>query len=228
MVSKSRRPYNIPPGQPGISQSSRFGRAVTSEALQTALLSGGRCGRCAEQISRSLILRRGDCPHCGSLLSSPSSDVLEELETRSLYWRLAGYGLVAVASFVAGSVPLLQVVVQIAALFVLHVAVLRRSLLWRRSGDPDGRRRRGARDQRRAHLATLPATGVRRGLRARQVVGEGGDGRGGGRINPAAVPAARHLCFRRRLRYRAGRSVTGSARRLELARRSPANSLLSV
>ena len=47
---------------------------------------------------------------------------------------LVGYGLVAAASFLAGLVPLGQVVVQIAALFILHVIVLRRGLLWLPAG----------------------------------------------------------------------------------------------
>jgi hypothetical protein len=56
--------------------------------------------------------------------------VLEDLESRRLRWRLVGYGLVAVASFVAGAIPLLQIVVQLLALFILHVVVLRRGLIW--------------------------------------------------------------------------------------------------
>ena len=97
---------------------------------QNDLLASGRCGRCAERVSRSSIVRVGECPHCSSELTYSGGDVLENLETRRLRWRLFGYVLVGAGSFVAGAIPLLQVVVQIVALFVLHVVVLRRSLKW--------------------------------------------------------------------------------------------------
>lgn len=99
-------------------------------AHQNDLLASGRCGRCAERVSRSKIVKVGDCPHCGSELTYSGGDVLENLETRRLLWRLLGYGLVAGASFLAGAIPMLQVVVQLIALFVLHVMVLRRGLKW--------------------------------------------------------------------------------------------------
>ncbi|MGM0559100.1 MAG: hypothetical protein ACQEVA_22135 [Myxococcota bacterium] len=97
---------------------------------QNTLLAGGRCGRCAERVSRSSIVRVGECPHCGSQLTYNGGEVLENLETRRLHWRLFGYGLVGVGSFFAGAIPLLQVLVQLVALFVLHVVVLRRGLAW--------------------------------------------------------------------------------------------------
>jgi hypothetical protein len=97
---------------------------------QNTLLAGGRCGRCAERVPRSSIVRVGDCPHCDSPLTYSGGDVLENLQTRRLRWRLFGYGLVGVGSFFAGAIPLLQVVVQLVALFVLHVVVLRRGLKW--------------------------------------------------------------------------------------------------
>ncbi len=97
---------------------------------QMRLLEVGRCRRCAERVSRALILRGEVCPHCESKLSKPSADVLDRLQTRQIQWRVIGYGLVAVTSFVSGLVPLLQSVVQVAALFILHVIVLRRGLVW--------------------------------------------------------------------------------------------------
>lgn len=99
-------------------------------AHQNDLLANGRCGRCAERVSRSSIVKVGDCPHCGANLTYNGGDVLDNLETRRLHWRIFGYALVGVGSFFAGAIPLLQVVVQLVALFVLHVVVLRRSLRW--------------------------------------------------------------------------------------------------
>lgn len=98
------------------------------------LLNAGRCRLCAERVARTAILRGGRCPHCESVLSRDTDAVLDRLKTRRLKWRLGGYGLVGVASFFAGAVPLLQTVVQVLALFILHVVVLRRGLVWLGSG----------------------------------------------------------------------------------------------
>lgn len=54
-------------------------------------------------------------------------DALAEHQNR---WRLVGYGLIAMASLLAGLIPLLQVVVQVIGLFVLHALVLRAGLKW--------------------------------------------------------------------------------------------------
>lgn len=108
---------------------------ASAAAHRIDLLANGRCGRCAERVPRARILRRATCPHCETELAI-GGDILDELETRRVQWRLVGYGLVAAASFAAGAVPLLQIVVQLAALFILHVVVLRRGLLWL----PPGRR----------------------------------------------------------------------------------------
>ena len=105
-------------------------------AHQNELLADGRCAYCAERVKRAEIVRVGECPHCGSTLRWSGGDVLDDLESRQLRWRLLGYLLVAAASFVAGAIPLLQVGVQLGALFVLHVVVLRRGLQWL----PPGRR----------------------------------------------------------------------------------------
>lgn len=99
-------------------------------AHQRELLAHARCGRCAERVSRTSILQEAECEHCGSPLVLQGGDILGDLQARRLKWRLFGYGLVALASFVAGFVPLLQVGVQLVALFVLHVVVLRRGLKW--------------------------------------------------------------------------------------------------
>ncbi len=102
----------------------------STDAHQMELVHAGRCRRCAERVSRAKILRGGECPHCGSVLNQATQKVLDQLEIRRLRWRLAGYGLVGVASFFAGAIPLLQTVVQVVALFILHVIVLRRGLVW--------------------------------------------------------------------------------------------------
>jgi hypothetical protein len=99
-------------------------------AHQKKLLSSGRCGRCAERVSRTAIVREATCPHCDCSLGFHGGDVLEDLESRRLRWRLLGYAFVAVASLFAGAIPLLQIVVQLLALFILHVVVLRRGLIW--------------------------------------------------------------------------------------------------
>ncbi|TDP77260.1 hypothetical protein DFR33_101160 [Bradymonas sediminis] len=97
---------------------------------QMKLLAAGRCGRCAERVSHTAIVREADCAQCGSPLGFRGGDILETLQSRQQNWRLRGYALVALASFLAGVVPLLQVVVQVAALFILHIIVLRRGLIW--------------------------------------------------------------------------------------------------
>ena len=80
---------------------------------------------------RTRIIRAADCEHCGARLAwSGRGGLLDELEERRGTWRIWGYGLVAAGSFFAGSVPLLQLGVQLAALFILHVVLLRRGLLW--------------------------------------------------------------------------------------------------
>lgn len=99
-------------------------------AHQHELLANGRCGLCAERVPRTAIVREADCPHCGSALAFHDHNVLDALESRRLRWRLLGYAMVAFASFLAGAIPLLQVGVQLVALFILHVVVLRRGLIW--------------------------------------------------------------------------------------------------
>jgi len=59
-----------------------------------------------------------------------SHDLPARLEQGRWAWRVVGYGLVAVASFFGGLIPLVQAVVQIAAMLVLHLILLRRPLYW--------------------------------------------------------------------------------------------------
>ncbi len=106
-----------------------MGTATATQDHASRLLLQGRCGRCAEVVGRPEILTGGDCGHCGAALDWGDAS-RGALQTRNLQWRLAGYALVGLASFLAGIVPLLQVAVQLAALVILHVVVLRRGLLW--------------------------------------------------------------------------------------------------
>lgn len=104
--------------------------AVDTITHHNELLALRRCGRCAEKVSPVEILRGEPCPHCGSKLVRKSGDVLKDLASRRLRWRIVGYGLVALASFLAGTIPLLQIAVQLVALFILHIIVLRGGLDW--------------------------------------------------------------------------------------------------
>ena len=103
---------------------------MNSVEQEIALLEASRCRRCAEKVRRAVVLKGEDCPHCGSSLRWTGGEMLERLKTQQGRWRLRGYGLVALASFLAGFVPLLQAVVQLVALFILHIVVLRRGLSW--------------------------------------------------------------------------------------------------
>ena len=100
-------------------------------AHHDALLVRGRCGRCAEVVDRRKLLRKLDCNHCGAPLAPKGRhDLPTRLEQGRWRWRLLGYSLVAVASFAAGLIPLAQSLVQIVAIFVLHVVLLRRPMQW--------------------------------------------------------------------------------------------------
>lgn len=99
-------------------------------AYQERLLSRGRCGRCAEVVSPVAIVRGEECPHCGERLGRAARRVVKSIEVEQRKWRVVGYGLIGLASFLTGWIPLLQVVVQVLALFVLHVVLLRRALNW--------------------------------------------------------------------------------------------------
>jgi hypothetical protein len=68
---------------------------------------------------------------------------------------MVGYGLVGAASFFAGTIPLVQSGLQVLALLVLHIALLRRPLLWLTPG-----RRLAARTTIKLIGAVLGATSV--------------------------------------------------------------------
>lgn len=64
------------------------------------------------------------------MLTSAGRDILHQIKSRQMQWRLFGYALIAMGSFVAGAIPLLQIVIQVMALFILHIIVLRGGLTW--------------------------------------------------------------------------------------------------
>lgn len=104
---------------------------IALDAHHDALLLRGRCGVCAEPAVRHRLLRQLDCGHCGaSLAPRGGHDLPARLERGLWQWRAVGYALVGLASFFAGAVPLVQAGVQVAALLVLHVVLLRRPLVW--------------------------------------------------------------------------------------------------
>jgi hypothetical protein len=101
-------------------------------AHHNALLMRRRCGWCAEPVPLRALLRGKSCPRCDAdLRRLGSADGLTDaLVGRWWGLRLVGYGLVATASFVSGTVPMLQTVVLAAGLLVLHVLLIRSALGW--------------------------------------------------------------------------------------------------
>lgn len=101
-------------------------------AHHNALLMQRRCAWCAEEVPLRALLRGQDCPLCGSALRrvGEQTDLAEALA--GAWWgrRLLGYGLVALASFFSGAVPMLQAAVLAAGLLVLHVWLIRGALAW--------------------------------------------------------------------------------------------------
>ncbi len=101
-----------------------------SRRHQWQLLQRRRCRLCAEAVERDAILSGEACPHCGEVLCRDPNGLRKGLERRRRRWRLKGYGLMALASGGAGLVPLAQSVVQVAAMVILHLIVLRQSVKW--------------------------------------------------------------------------------------------------
>ncbi len=98
-------------------------------SIENRLLLQGRCPRCAERVSPRLLVQESDCPHCESALRGPA-DLRTKIADRQLGFRLVGYGLIALASFTTGWIPLLQTGVHLLALVVLHLLVIHSSLKW--------------------------------------------------------------------------------------------------
>jgi len=97
-----------------------------------ALLMKRRCGWCAESVPLRALLQGLSCPHCDASLQrmGDEAELTDALSGKWWWKRLLGYGLVAVASFFSGTVPMLQSVVLAGGLLVLHVLLIRGALSW--------------------------------------------------------------------------------------------------
>lgn len=97
-----------------------------------ALLMQHRCAWCAERVPLRALLRGHDCPHCGESLQRIGSQIDMSTALAGTWWgrRLLGYSLVAAASFLSGTIPMLQALVFAAGLLTLHVFLIRRALGW--------------------------------------------------------------------------------------------------
>ncbi len=100
------------------------------QEYQWRLLERARCRLCAEKVERAAIIGGEDCPHCGALLNTDPKGFQKRLHQRKERWRLKGYGLMALASGGAGLIPLVQALVQVGAMVILHLWVLRRGMRW--------------------------------------------------------------------------------------------------
>ncbi len=101
---------------------------------QRKLLLERRCAWCAEPATVDVLLRGGQCGHCGR--TSPSADpekLKEVLGTVRTHWkkqRAWAYGGLAIATLVTGWLPLVSSFVMVAVLIYLRVTLLRRPLAW--------------------------------------------------------------------------------------------------
>ena len=103
--------------------------SAKEEALQRRLVLSRRCGHCAEKVAAIDVLRQTSCPFCQGSLQT-SRGLQQDMESRQRNTRIFGYGLIGLASFLAGWIPLMQSLVHLAGLFVLHILLLRRTLEW--------------------------------------------------------------------------------------------------
>lgn len=102
------------------------------------LLQRHRCGFCAEAVSAVAIMRQDDCTFCGSSLawnsSAGSGNVLEALRSK---WRIRKWMImitIAIVSFFAGQIPLLQSLCLALALVAIHLLLIRKPLQWLPTG----------------------------------------------------------------------------------------------
>lgn len=104
------------------------------EAHSRALLLKRRCGRCAERVPASALLRAAACPHCGERLGWPAAEdaasLIAALNARWAKRRWPVYGLVAASTAVTGFLPLLPTLVSIAFLLYIRLAILREPVGW--------------------------------------------------------------------------------------------------
>ena len=97
------------------------------------LLVAGRCGHCAELVSRMSILRGATCPHCEHELCQPTGEALEVVHELVAQWcrkRWFFYGALTAGTLLSGLVPLLAAPVRFLGLVALHLVVVRRPLRW--------------------------------------------------------------------------------------------------
>jgi hypothetical protein len=99
-----------------------------------ALLLARRCNHCAERIPAGVALTGTSCPHCNDAIRWPALDDPDaRIEALMTVWRRRRwwvYGLVAGASFLTGSLPLVATGITIVALLVMRHTVLRAPLAW--------------------------------------------------------------------------------------------------
>jgi hypothetical protein len=119
----------------------------------------GRCPCCAEHVGALQVLRGRPCSHCGTDLSrtglcSPD-EIVARLRERWGKWRYVAFPLIAVATAVAGFVPLLGGLVRLVGMVIIHLVLVRRPLRWLSM-----RRRLTTKTTLRLYLAALALLGL--------------------------------------------------------------------
>jgi hypothetical protein len=92
-----------------------------------------RCGWCAERVPVGVLLRGERCPSCG-LAEAPqataSADLLGPLEARWKARRWWLYGVLAVATFLTGTLPLVATLLTVAFFVAMRFLIVREPLQW--------------------------------------------------------------------------------------------------
>ena len=119
----------------------------------------GRCPCCAEHVGALQVLRGRPCAHCGTDLSrtglcSPD-EIIAHLRERWGRWRFVAFPLIAIATAMAGFVPLLGGLVRVVGMVIIHLAFVRRPLRWLSM-----RRRLTTKTTLRLYLAALAMLGL--------------------------------------------------------------------
>jgi len=104
------------------------------DAHSRALMLRRRCGRCAERVAASELLRAGNCPRCGGQLGWPcaadTESIIEAIDRRWRRRRWPVYIFVTVTAALTGFVPLLPTIVSVAVMIYLRLAILREPVSW--------------------------------------------------------------------------------------------------
>ncbi len=119
----------------------------------------GRCPFCAEHVGALEVLRGRPCSHCGMDLSrtglcSPD-EIIARLREQWGRWRYVAFPLIAVATAIAGLVPLLGGLVRLVGMVIIHLVFVRRPLRWLSM-----RRRLTTKTTLRLYLAALALLGL--------------------------------------------------------------------